>query len=382
MLGEMTDNCACNVYKLGGALVASTETCLLRRIDPDTLETGEKIDISGLVNIASARALTDPVTGDVFNISGTFLTGLKYHFIKFPDSSEVQGQKDLLASAKTVASFPSRMTTCFSYYHSFGMTDGYLIMIEQPWVANSIKLATSKMKGQTFYECLDWCQNEKNLFHVIDKESGKVVKQFISSSGFFFLNFINCYEENNDILVDLVGYDSPEMLEKMSLEKLRQGRFDVKDKSKVMRFKLSLDAGEKQPVIEPKLVTPDQGCEHPSINRKFTGKKYQYAYVIGWLESVNRGPFANALTKINMDNGQQIAWRGDEFCHPAEALFVPKSEDSAEDEGLVIASVTDVREDQKDFLVFLDARTMAELARANFDDSIPFASHAYFHEDQ
>merc|ERR1712156_1343743 len=28
--GEMTDNCACNVYKLGGSLVASTETCLLR----------------------------------------------------------------------------------------------------------------------------------------------------------------------------------------------------------------------------------------------------------------------------------------------------------------------------------------------------------------
>ena len=68
--GEMTDNCAANVYKLGGSLVASTETCLLRRIDGDTLDTQEKIDMSGLVNIASARALIDPDTKDVFNIAG------------------------------------------------------------------------------------------------------------------------------------------------------------------------------------------------------------------------------------------------------------------------------------------------------------------------
>ena len=62
----MTDNCACNVYKLGGCLVTSTETCLLRRIDGDTLETQEKIDLSGVVNISSARALTDPETKVVF----------------------------------------------------------------------------------------------------------------------------------------------------------------------------------------------------------------------------------------------------------------------------------------------------------------------------
>ena len=134
--GEMTDNCACNVYKLGGSLVASTETCLLRRIDAETLDTNEKIDLSGMVNIASARALTDPKTKDVFNITGTFLKGLKYHFVKFPASKTHLTPKELLSSGSIVATINSRMTTCFSYYHSFGMTDKYLIMIEQPWVAN------------------------------------------------------------------------------------------------------------------------------------------------------------------------------------------------------------------------------------------------------
>jgi hypothetical protein len=39
------------------------------------------------------------------------------------------------------------MKTCFSYYHTFGLTENYLLMIEQPWVANSLKLIASKVKG-------------------------------------------------------------------------------------------------------------------------------------------------------------------------------------------------------------------------------------------
>ena len=83
-LGEMTDNCACNVIEIGGGLACTTETCLMRRLDPDTLESPELIDLSGLVNIASGRSLTDPQSKMVYNLSGTFLTGLKYHFISFP----------------------------------------------------------------------------------------------------------------------------------------------------------------------------------------------------------------------------------------------------------------------------------------------------------
>lgn len=45
---EMTDNDACAVHMYGGVagskkrLLAHTETCLLREVDPDTLETKEK----------------------------------------------------------------------------------------------------------------------------------------------------------------------------------------------------------------------------------------------------------------------------------------------------------------------------------------------------
>ena len=99
--------------------------------------------------------------------------------------------------------------------------------------------------------------------------------------------------------------------------------------------------------------------------------------------SFYKGPFANSVTKVNMETGEILAWHaGDEFCHPAEALFIPRTSTSgsaseAEDDGVVVASVTNVNPDQKDFLVFLEAQTMKEIGRAHFDESIPFASHTY-----
>ena len=97
---------------------------------------------------------------------------------------------------------------------------------------------------------------------------------------------------------------------------------------------------------------------------------------------MNKGPFANALSKVDMESGQITAWKGNEFCHPAEAMFIPRTkdlDDTLEDDGLIVATVTDVREDQKDFFLFLDAKTMTEISRVNFDESIPFTSHAYLH---
>lgn len=242
--GDMTDNCACMVLKLGGGLVATTETCLLRRLDPDTLESNEKIDLSSLVNIASGRQLKDPNTNEVYNLTGSFLTGLKYHFVKFPACEELLTPKELVASTSIIASIPSRMTTCFSYYHTFGMSDKYLIMIEQPWMANAMKLITSKVKGTAFYDCLEWYPEEKNVFHVIEKETGKSIFdgkfKIMSKKSFFFLNIINCYEKKDVLIVDLVAYDSPQILDQMYLAKLRAGKFDNQDKSFISRFMIPL----------------------------------------------------------------------------------------------------------------------------------------------
>ncbi len=49
-----------------------------------------------------------PWSGDLYNLSATFLTGLKYHFIRFGHDSDVVG------SAKFVATISSRWKYKFS----------------------------------------------------------------------------------------------------------------------------------------------------------------------------------------------------------------------------------------------------------------------------
>eukprot|EP00095_Tigriopus_kingsejongensis_P007905 snap_masked-scaffold132_size323655-processed-gene-2.5 protein:Tk07905 transcript:snap_masked-scaffold132_size323655-processed-gene-2.5-mRNA-1 annotation:"-carotene 9 -oxygenase" len=403
--GEMTDNCACSIYQLGGLCVTATETCLLRVVDPQSLSTGDKIDLSSMVNIASGRPITDH-NGDVYNISGTFLTGIKYHIMKFTKSNETD-PKAIASSAEIVATIPSRMKTYFSYYHSFGMSENYFFFIEQPWVANTMKLISSKVKGIAFLECLEWMPEEKNQFHLVERSSGKTTISFTfkTKHPFFFLNHINTFEDGKGNLVaDLLTYDSPDLLQQLYLEKLKGGKFEIKDESKIQRFVIPLQGDQKEGEnlvsghgkasavregniiwLEPNTILEESGCEHPSINPVHKGKPYKFSYVIGWMNSVNRGFFANAITKVNMDTGETVCWKEEEFCHPAEAMFIPKPAQNEggsmfEDDGIIMASVTDVREDHKDFIVFLDARTMAETARAKFDDTIAFASHAYLYQ--
>ena len=55
---------------------------------------------------------------------------------------------------------------------------------------------------------------------------------------------------------------------------------------------------KKKIILNPHMVCLERGCEHPSINRKFQGRTYKFSYVIGWMESVNGGPFANGTFSV------------------------------------------------------------------------------------
>ena len=104
------------------------------------------------------------------------------------------------------------------------------------------------MKGCSFYQCLQWYPDSKNVFHVIDKTTGKSVNKlnYVSKTSFFFLNFINCFEDENDnLIVDLISYESPQLLEQMYLEKLRQGKFENDDKSNIHRYILPLNVTDR-----------------------------------------------------------------------------------------------------------------------------------------
>nr|XP_053636369.1 carotenoid-cleaving dioxygenase, mitochondrial-like [Cherax quadricarinatus] len=158
---EMTDNTSNNIFRIEDQMFVASETCYLRKIDPDNLETKDKVDLSKImsVNLCSSHPLTDN-TGVTYNLGCSFIGGPKYNIVKIHPSKD-KSDSNPWANTRTLAAISSSWKASYSYYHSFGMTENYLVFLEQPLLVNTLKLATSQLKGRAFTDCLDWHPQEK-----------------------------------------------------------------------------------------------------------------------------------------------------------------------------------------------------------------------------
>lgn len=80
----------------------------------------------------------------------------------------------------------------------------------------------------------------QNRFHVVDKRTGEVFKTKYYSEPFFFFHFVNSYEEEDHLIIDVDAYPSHKVMDKMSIERLRAGDLDQKDPSRIQRFVLPI----------------------------------------------------------------------------------------------------------------------------------------------
>ncbi|XP_040570275.1 beta,beta-carotene 15,15'-dioxygenase [Lepeophtheirus salmonis] len=400
---EQNDNCNSSFYQFGDLVLATNETSFERIVDPDSLATGDLIDMSHLFNMKSVRPLKDH-NGDYYNLAASVVTGNKYHFIKFKrPSPEVNYKGDNFPTETNfVSTIPSRFPHHIGYFHTFGMTDNYLIFCEQPMAYDVNKLKHNKNQGKSYRDCLEWMAGERNHFYIVDKKTGRNIEiNYVTDRSYFFFNFVNCYESGKHIIVDMLTYDGPEIMDSMWVEKLKScsGFYSDNSNSRLMRFVLPLHYMEqgidlnfghwneatairKNDIINirPKIITRETGMENPKINPFFNFRKYNFTYVVGWMHGLNpRNTYANSITKIDMETGMTTIWKtGNEFEHPSEIVFLPNPSGSSEDDGVIISCVSNSGDRQGSYLVFLNARNMREIARANFDEPIPFGSHTHF----
>lgn len=71
-------------------------------------------------------------------------TGMKYQVVKIPFS---KNSEDMLKRGKVIASMSPRWNGQMGTSHSFGMTENYLIFVEQPYTVSAKRIAASLVKG-------------------------------------------------------------------------------------------------------------------------------------------------------------------------------------------------------------------------------------------
>ncbi|XP_057842733.2 carotenoid cleavage dioxygenase 8 homolog B, chloroplastic-like [Cryptomeria japonica] len=358
----VTDNAIISVIRMGdGRVVCLTETMKgTIQIDPNSLETIGPIkytDKLGGFNQSGHPLVFD---SELISLLPDFINP-GYNVIRMPSGTN---QRNLIGKVKC-KSGPS-----VGWVHSFTVTDNFVIVPEMP-----MKYSLENMLSG---DLLQWHQDAKAFMHVVSKETGETVAS-VEVPQFMTFHFINAYEEKDkatgkpiSIIVDCCEYNSSvTIMERLFLDELRSfSGEDCLPDSRVGRFTIPLNGsprGTLDTAVPPKVH--GKGIDMCSINSKYRGKEYRYAYGCAAERPCH---YLNSLTKIDLKDKSAKKWYS-EGSIPSEPFFIERPGAESEDDGVVISIVSD--KDGDGFAVVLDGSTFTEVARAKLPYGLPYGLH-------
>uniref|UniRef100_A0A5F9DT07 Beta-carotene oxygenase 1 n=1 Tax=Oryctolagus cuniculus TaxID=9986 RepID=A0A5F9DT07_RABIT len=345
---DFTDNCLINIMKCGEDFYATSETNYIRKINPETLETLEKVDYRKYVavNMATAHPHYD-AAGNVFNMGTSIVDKGKTKYVMFRIPAEVpeakgKGKRSPLTQAEAFCSVPSRSLLSPSYYHSFGITENYLVFLEQPFKLDILKMATAYIRGVSWASCMAFHPEDKTYIHVIDQRTRKPMPVRFYTDPLVVFHHVNAYEEDGCIVFDVIAYDDSSLYQLFYLANLNQAfeqNARLTSAPTLRRFALPL-RGDQNAEVGSNLIKltsttaralkekddqvycqPEflyEGLELPRINYSYNGKPYRYVFAA----EVQWSPIPTKILKYDILTKSSLKWE-EEGCWPAEPLFVP-----------------------------------------------------------
>lgn len=180
------------------------------------METQRKLNVTDYTGILSHTSHPHVMAdGTVYNLGMTVTkSGPQYNIICFPSGS------GMFENARIVATIPSRWKLYPAYMHTFGITDNYFIIVEQPLSISVPEMIFGQIRSQPMAGNFKWFGNHPTCIYIISRMSGQLVQTF-EADAFFYLHIINAYETGDYIVVDICCYKDPSMLDCMYIEALK-----------------------------------------------------------------------------------------------------------------------------------------------------------------
>jgi carotenoid cleavage dioxygenase-like enzyme len=249
--------------------------------------------------------------------------------------------------------------------HSFGMSERYVVLAENPLLVNPMSMPLSK---KAFIDNYEWQPERGTRFIVMDRHSGEV-RGIHETEAFFCFHHVNSFERDGELVVDLIAYDDPSVIHKLEIAKLRDG--EQMEPTSLRRYRIALDGSG----VQREDLAPGVSPELPRINyRRNNMRDYRWMYA-----TANDADWFNQLVKVDVTSGDTLDW-SEPGCYPGEPVFVERPGGTAEDDGAILSVVLD-SDARRSFLLILDAESFTEVARAEAPHHIPFGFHGqYFRE--
>merc|ERR1719209_815936 len=195
------DNCNVNIWPLGDKYFAITETTSMREINPITLETGDRVNATDFIAIhtQTGHPHTDR-DGTVYMMGTQFGRETNYCFYKIAPGKSF---KDITLVGKSSASNP--MQPC--YYHSFCITDNWIILNETPMRLHVPEMVPAKAKGYGVDKAMHWHSEYDSVIHIISKKDGTPhpLSKKVKSRGFISFHHSNAYEKDGYMVLDVTA---------------------------------------------------------------------------------------------------------------------------------------------------------------------------------
>ncbi|XP_022127032.2 carotenoid isomerooxygenase-like [Pieris rapae] len=364
---SLTDNAMISVYPFGDEIYAFTEGPVIHRIDPTTLDTLDRRNLTECIAILNHTSHPHVMqNGDVYNVGMSVISGrIKHVVVKFP----YLHKGDMFANAEVVGSIKPRWSFHPAYMHTFGITENYYIIVEQPLTVSLMQMARNQLLNQPLVASLKWFQDYETHIILINRKTGFEEKRYTTET-LFYLHIINCYESDLKLVVDLCAYKDAKIIDAMYVHAIEtmQTNPDYAQCFRGRPKRLEIDLREPNLTKIQSRILADIGCETPRLHYdKFNGRPYRYFYAIGSEVDVEH---TGSLIKVDTKSGEILKW-WDDNSYPSEPIFVPKPEAKDEDDGVIISAVVCSNDERRVSLLILNAKDLTELARTTFTTPSP-----------
>jgi all-trans-8'-apo-beta-carotenal 15,15'-oxygenase len=348
-----------SVYSFHKSLLAFGEQSLPWELDPNTLETIGLYNFGGTLNEMSpfsAHAKFDQRTGEMFNF-GTFLSGVQPRLCLYCF--------DHKGGLRRRASHPMQRP---SSIHDFGLSRSYFVFYVSPYF---LDINTMTRGNLSLMDSLGWQPEFGSHLQVFSRETCEPVAS-IPMHGRYCLHLVNCFEQDGQLIVDVIELERPVYDQYHPLPDL------FKDVSAGGPVRLTVDLQRKELVSRKELdyrLAPD----FPTIDPALATAPYDEFWMLGVSQTGRRGrKFFDELVHVRWDQSHPVGiFRAQPGCYlGGEPIYLGDPHSS---EGAVICQEFNANREESSFLIF-DARhvTLGPVATLRLRNTVPFGFHASF----
>ena len=334
----------------GGKFLVMEEGHPPFEVDPVTLESIGSYNYGGKLHTAmTAHPKLDPVTGEMvffaYMASAPFAPDVALH--------KVNAEGVLTESQMITTPYPAMV-------HDFVVTENFILFPIFPLVGTLERAMEGKMP-------FAWEPERGGSVGILPRNGDVSSIRWVDCDPFFVFHFMNGFDRDGVITVDACQFEHPPLFPSADGTSLP-------DNDPVLT-RWTIDLNSESPRVNCRTVG-EHRAEFPVFDPRRAMRDYRYGYHTS--ADSDQGEMYNMVVSVDHESGKSEQYSfGDRTTNfISEAIFVPRSEDAAENEGYLLTVATDLEKGSSSLAV-LDAQNVGAgpLATARLEHRIPVGFH-------